>query len=61
MAAAGLTPIFPTIEVVPVVEIPDIDRIVKLPADPRFTDAGPAALTACDMKRANKASPNMVL
>jgi hypothetical protein len=47
----GLTPIFPTIEVVPVEEMPDFDRIAKLPADPRFTAAGPAALTAEDRKR----------
>lgn len=33
----GLTPISPTIEVAPVVEIPDFDRITKLPAVPRFT------------------------
>jgi hypothetical protein len=37
--AIGLTPIFPTIEVVPVVEIPDFARITKLPADPRSTGA----------------------
>ena len=41
----GLTPIFPTIEVVPVVEIPDFDRITKLPAVPRLTGAC-AALAA---------------
>ena len=29
----------PTIEVVPVVEIPDFDRITKFPAVPRFTGA----------------------
>ncbi len=39
----GLTPISPIIEVVPVVEMPDFDRMAKLPADPRFTAAGPAA------------------
>ena len=39
VAAAGLTPISPTIEVVPVVEIPDFARIAKLAADPRFTAA----------------------
>ena len=37
----GLTPIFPVIEVVPVAEIPDFDRITKLPAVPRFTAARP--------------------
>jgi len=36
---AGLTPISPIIEVVPAVEIPDFDRIVKLPAVPRGTGA----------------------
>jgi len=41
-AAIGLTPIFPIIEVVPVVEIPAFDKITKLPAVPRFT----AAVTA---------------
>lgn len=35
--AIGLAPISPTIEVAPVVEIPDSDRITKLPAVPRFT------------------------
>lgn len=35
----GLTPIFPVMWVVPVVEIPDFDRITKLTADPRFTGA----------------------
>jgi hypothetical protein len=39
VAAAGLTPISPTIEVVPVVEIPDFDRIAKFAADPRGTGA----------------------
>ncbi len=37
--AIGLTPMFPTIEVAPVLEIPDFDRITKLPAVPRFTGA----------------------
>jgi hypothetical protein len=37
VAAIGLTPIFPRIWVVPVVEIPDFDRIAKLQADPRST------------------------
>src|SRR5665648_803652 len=46
----GLTPISPTIDVVPVVEIPDLDRTTKSPAIPRFTAvcvlalAGPAAI-----------------
>jgi hypothetical protein len=39
VAAIGLTPISPTIEVVPVVEIPDFARIAKLAADPRGTGA----------------------
>jgi hypothetical protein len=39
VAAAGLMPISPTTEVVPVVEIPDFARIAKLPADPRGTVA----------------------
>jgi hypothetical protein len=34
----GLTPMFPTIDVAPVVVIPDLDRITKLLADPRPTD-----------------------
>jgi hypothetical protein len=42
----GLTPIFPTILVTPVVEIPAFERIAKLPAVPRFTVAGPAANAA---------------
>jgi hypothetical protein len=41
VAAAGLTPISPVIEVVPVVEIPVFARITKLPAVPRDTGAGP--------------------
>jgi hypothetical protein len=43
VAAIGLTPISPVIEVAPVVEIPAFDRITKLPADPRLTASGPAA------------------
>jgi hypothetical protein len=39
VAAAGLIPISPTIEVVPVVEIPDFARIAKSPTDPRSTGA----------------------
>jgi hypothetical protein len=35
VAAAGLTPIFPVIEVVPVVEIPVFVKIAKFPAVPR--------------------------
>ena len=35
VAAAGLTPIFPVIEVVPVVEIPVFAKIAKFPAVPR--------------------------
>jgi hypothetical protein len=46
VAAIGLTPMFPVIEVDPVVEIPDFARTAKLPADPRFTAAGPAASAA---------------
>jgi hypothetical protein len=34
---AGLTPMLPTIEVVPVLDIPVFARIVKSPAVPRFT------------------------
>jgi hypothetical protein len=41
VAAIGLTPIFPRIWVVPVVEIPDFDRIAKLQADPRSTGEVP--------------------
>ena len=35
--AIGLTPILPTIDVVPVVEIPDCVNTAKLPAVPRLT------------------------
>ena len=38
----GLTPISPRIVDPAVVEIPVFARITKLPADPRFTTAGPA-------------------
>ena len=41
--AIGLTPIFPVIFVVPVVEIPDFDNTTKVPAVPRFTGARSAA------------------
>ena len=41
VAAAGLSPTSPVIEVVPVVEIPVFARITKLPAVPRDTGAGP--------------------
>jgi hypothetical protein len=41
VAAIGLTPIFPTIDVVPVVDIPAFDRITKLPAERRFTASSP--------------------
>ena len=37
--AIGLTPILPTIAVLPVVEIPAFERIAKLAADPRGTVA----------------------
>ena len=50
MLSAGLTPIFPTIEVVPVVEIPDFDRITKLPAVPRFTGARAAAVVIVELE-----------
>jgi hypothetical protein len=46
LAAAGLTPISPVTWVIPVVEIPVFARIAKLPAVPRFTAAGPAALAS---------------
>jgi hypothetical protein len=46
LAAAGLTPISPVAWVVPVVETPVFARITKLPAVPRFTIAGPAALAS---------------
>jgi hypothetical protein len=46
LAGAGLTPISPVTEEVPVVEIPDFARITKLPAVPRTTAAGPAALAS---------------
>lgn len=41
VAAAGLSPISPVIEVVPVVEIPVFARIAKSPAVPRDTGARP--------------------
>jgi hypothetical protein len=46
LAAAGLTPISPVTWVDPVVEIPVFARITKLPAVPRSTTAGPAALAS---------------
>jgi hypothetical protein len=47
VAAAGLSPISPVIEVVPVVEIPVFARITKLPAVPRDTGAGPVDVGVC--------------
>jgi hypothetical protein len=44
--AIGLTPIFPTIAVVPVVDIPAFERIAKLPAFPRSTGARNAKVVA---------------
>ena len=46
VAAIGLTPMFPTIEVVPVVVIPDLDRITKFAAFPRYTRVGPRCVIA---------------
>ena len=43
VASAGLIPMSPTTEVVPVVDIPVFERTTKLPAVPRLTAAGPAA------------------
>ena len=34
VAAAGLTPMLPVIDVAPVVEIPDFAKTVKFPAEP---------------------------
>ena len=42
--AIGLVPISPTIADGETSEIPDVDRIAKLPADPRSTGNGPAAI-----------------
>jgi hypothetical protein len=53
VAWAGLTPISPTIAVVPVLEIPVFARITKLPAVPRFTAAGPAANVVIDPLKPN--------
>jgi hypothetical protein len=50
VALIGLTPIFPVILVVPVVEIPDFDRITKLPAVPRFTGVNVAAVVEAELK-----------
>lgn len=52
VGAAGLTPMSPTIEVVPVVEIPVFANMVKLPAVPRFT-AGCAAYKSHAITRKN--------
>jgi hypothetical protein len=49
-AKAGLTPRSPVIEVPAVVVIPVFDRITKLPAVPRFTGVGPAAMAADTVK-----------
>jgi hypothetical protein len=46
----GLTPMSPTIEVAPVVEIPDFDRITKLPAVPRFTGAIVAPVVVVELE-----------
>jgi hypothetical protein len=49
VAEIGLTPIFPTIDVVPVVVIPDFDRITKFPAVPRFTAVAEPLLLGADI------------
>ena len=46
----GLTPMSPTIEVVPVVEIPDFDRITKSSAVPRFTGARVAPVVLVELE-----------
>ena len=46
LAKIGLTPIFPTTEVVPVLETPVFDNISKFPAEPRFIAVGLAANAA---------------
>jgi hypothetical protein len=46
----GLTPISPVMWVVPVVEIPDFDRITKLPAVPRFTGGSAAAVVVVELE-----------
>ncbi len=51
MAAIGLTPISPVIKVVPVVEMPDLAKATKLPAEPKLTAAGPAARAVVDPER----------
>lgn len=43
LAAAGLTPMSPTMAVVPVVEMPVFAKATKFPADPRPTGTRPAA------------------
>jgi len=61
VAAIGLTPISPVIKVDPVVDIPDFAKMTKLPADPRFTAAGPAAsVTLGPMRLSTEATVNTI-
>src|SRR5450830_1571016 len=55
LAAAGLTPISPTIAVVPMVEMADFAKTTKFPAVPRLTAAGPFG--ACTVKVAEPDLP----
>jgi hypothetical protein len=48
--AIGLVPISPKIAYGETSEIPDSDRITKLPADPRATGAGPAAIPGAGLE-----------
>jgi hypothetical protein len=50
LLSIGLTPISPVMWVVPVVEIPDFDRITKLLAVPRFTGSRAAAVVVVELE-----------
>jgi len=50
----GLVPTFPSTEVLNTSVIPVFDRIVKLPADPRFTGVSGAAAAAPEVPTANR-------
>jgi hypothetical protein len=55
--AMGLTPISPVIAEVGIVEIPDLARITKFPAVPKFTGAWAAGATYCMSIKATATRP----
>ena len=59
LAAAGLTPMSPTMDVVPVVEIPVLAKATKLAAVPKLTAAGPFMATGGAATTCRLADPDL--